>query len=133
MEFIFDRTNYDLVNDTDKAYISYIDLNRIEQATKEIAELLRVDIVTKEWSMTEFRTVTEMKRIHDNIELLMKSYHSNPLSPSLPKEFTFTSIYQANDIEECLYRIKEIFDSVSTGVARLSFRLGTKPLGNRKG
>ena len=37
---IYDRTYQDLVNETDKAYISYTDLNRIEESVKYLSDIL---------------------------------------------------------------------------------------------
>ncbi len=110
MDLIFDRTQADITNDTDKAYISYADLNRIEQACAELAELIGVTITTKTWLITDFRTTAEMTRLHDNIKLLQDSYYRNPYSPTLPTTFTFTSITQANNIEECLYWLWAMFE-----------------------
>ncbi len=59
---ITDRTADDLANDTDRAYIAYTDLNRVEQACALLAGLLHVDIRTKAWGMEDFRTDTEMAR-----------------------------------------------------------------------
>ena len=39
---IFDRTVDDLINDTDKAYIAYTDLNRVEETCKHLANLFGV-------------------------------------------------------------------------------------------
>ena len=65
---IFDRTVDDLINDTDKAYIAYTDLNRVEEACKYLAGLFGVSINTKVWAMEDFRTESEMSRLLENIK-----------------------------------------------------------------
>lgn len=129
---IFDRNNNDLVNDTDKAYISYIDLNRIEQACQYVADKLGISIQTKEWTMEDFRTDNEMIRLRNNIDLLRKSYYTKANTPQVPNAITFTSIYQANNIEKILYDIDSMYQNVLSGKPRLAFRLGTKSIGNRR-
>ena len=129
---IFDRTQDDLVNDTDKAYISYIDLNRIEGACVELAALLNVTIETKVWVMDEFRTVSEMNRLRRNIVKLRNAYYSVPGSPATPAAINYLSITQANNIEKIMYDIYQMYEQVKTGNRRLSFRLNTKTIGNRR-
>jgi len=51
---IFDRTQSDIIELTDKAYIDYKDLNRVEQAIKWVSYVLnqygyRNTIVSKTW------------------------------------------------------------------------------------
>lgn len=129
---IFDRNNDDLLNDTDKAYISYTDLNRIEQACKYIADELGVNIVTKEWTIQDFRTEAEMERLRNNIDLLRRSYYTKANTPQVPNKITFTSIYQANNIEKILYDIDYMYQNILSGKPRLSFRLGKITIGNRR-
>ena len=100
---IFDRTNKDLQDDTDKAYISYADLNRVENACKYLADLFGISIKTKTWLMSDFRTESEMERIRSNILLLKKSYYDLPGATDVPNVITYTNIKQANDIEKILY------------------------------
>lgn len=133
MELIFDRTQNDITQDTAKAYIAYTDLNRIEEACAELAGYIGVSITTKVWKISDFRTTQDMTRLHNNIKLLQESYYANPKSPQLPAEIKFTSIKQANTIEECLYRVWEMYASVLSGIQRLSFTCGRKSIGNRGG
>lgn len=128
---IYDRTNDDLVNDTDKAYIDYKDLNRVEGACSELADLLGVSIKTKTWVISDWRTEAEMKRIRDNLEKLQKVYESD-IKTKAPTAITYTSIAQANDIERILHETWIIYRSVMAGKRRLAFSLGADPLGNRE-
>lgn len=129
---IFDRTVDDLINDTDKAYISYVDLNRVEEACKHLADLFGVSISTKVWVMEDFRTESEMDRMLDNINKLRAEYYTKISTPQTPVRITYDSIYQANDIERILKDLGDMYESALSGQQRLSFSLGRKSIGNRR-
>lgn len=129
---IFDRTVDDLINDTDKAYISYVDLNRVEEACKHLADLFGVSISTKVWVMEDFRTESEMDRMLDNINKLRVAYYTKISTPQTPARITYDSIYQANDIERILRDLGDMYESALSGQQRLSFSLGRKSIGNRR-
>lgn len=129
---ITDRTTEDLAADLDKVYADYICLNRVEEACAFLAQCLGVDIQTKTWKMEDFRTDTEMERLLGNIKKLREAYYVKNSTPATPKKITYTSIYQANDIEQILKDLGEVYDSMVSGQKRLSFRLGSASLGNRR-
>lgn len=129
---ITDRTVDDLANDTDRAYIAYTDLNRVEQACALLAGLLHVDIRTKEWGMEDFRTDTEMARLLGNIKALRAAYFTKTSTPVTPAKITYSNVYQANDIEQILKDLGDMYDSMVSGQQRLSFKLGAKAIGNRR-
>lgn len=129
---ITDRNASDLSNDTDKAYIAYTDLNRVEEACAFLAGLFKVSIQTREWKMEDFRTDTEMDRLLGNIKTLRAAYFTKESTPATPVKITYTSIYQANDIEQILKDLGDMYDSMVSGQRRLSFRLGRRMLGNRR-
>ena len=129
---IFDRTVDDLINDTDKAYIAYVDLNRVEEACKHLADIFGVSISTKVWAMEDFRTESEMARMLDNINKLRVAYYTKISTPQTPARITYDSIYQANDIERILRDLGDMYESALSGQQRLSFSLGRKSIGNRR-
>lgn len=129
---ITDRTADDLANDTDRAYIAYTDLNRVEEACGYLAGLLHVDIRTKVWGMEDFRTDTEMTRLLSNIKQLRAAYFTKTTTPDTPVKIMYDSIYQANDIEQILKDLGDMQDSMVSGQQRLEFRLGQKSIGNRR-
>lgn len=129
---ITDRTADDLANDTDRAYIAYTDLNRVEGACGLLAGLLHVDIRTKVWGMEDFRTDTEMARLLDNIRKLRAAYYTKNNTPATPVKITYSSIYQANDIEQILKDLGDMYESMVSGQQRLAFKIGTKMIGNRR-
>lgn len=75
-DLIFDRTVEDIRNLTDKAYIDYKDLNRVESAVKWISYVLnrygyRNTTHNKvNWEMNEWRTEADMIRLRDNINTI---------------------------------------------------------------
>lgn len=131
-ELIFDRTNQDLINDTNKAYIDYNDLNRIEQACSYLADIFNVSISTKTWKISDFRTNADMERMRNNINKLKASYYSVPGMTIVPNKIEFTTIKQANDIEKILYELDNLYRSVQSGLKHLSFILGRSSIGNRR-
>lgn len=131
---IYDRTNDDVTNDTDKAYIAYTDLNRIENACLELADLLNVErskLVTKTWVMSDYRTETDMARIRNNIQILVDAYYKVPGMAELPDEIKYTNVFQANTVEKCIHDIYVLYQHVMISVPRVKFTLGRRLLGNR--
>lgn len=133
---IFDRTQEDIKNLTDKAYISADDLNRIEQAVSCISQILnrygyRNEVRCRLWNYGDRRTETEMQRIRDNIAEIRRSYYVPDSTPLTPEKITYTSIYQANAIEQILYDLWQAVEMAFPGNHHLSFKIGMRPIGNR--
>lgn len=128
-KLIYDRTNDDLVNDTDKAYIDYDDLNRIEGACVELGTMLGVTVSTKTWKITDWRTEADMERIRQNLIKLQDAYAMAKVT-QVPAKITYGSYTQANDIERILHETWIVYRSVMAGRRRLAFSLGEDPLGN---
>ena len=110
---IYDRTQQDLVNETDKAYISYIDLNRIEEAVKYLSDILNGyayynKVVCKtDWNISELRKQEDCHRIKSNYEVL-KNYVYKFKIP----EFSWSTIQEANNIEKILADIEKVIKSM---------------------
>ena len=128
-KLIYDRTNDDLVNNTDKAYIDYDDLNRIEGACVELGTMLGVTVSTKTWKITDWRTEADMERIRQNLIKLQNAYAMAKIT-QVPAKITYGSYTQANDIERILHETWIAYRSVMAGRRRLAFSLGADPLGN---
>lgn len=129
---ITDRTSEDLTRETDKAYIAYTDLNRVESACQYLAELFGIAIKTKVWKMEDFRTASNMVRLKENISALRAAYYVKASTPSLPRAITYTGIKEANDIEQILKDLGEMYANMESGMHRLSFRFSGRSLGNRR-
>lgn len=112
---IFDRTQLDLFNDTEKGNYNYTDLNRVEEWCEYVANRLNeynyfVDIEVKtNWTMLDFPTNTHMERIRSNVEKMKKAYYSF-------KEVLDTlqniDIDKANTIEKILSEIDILLDKM---------------------
>jgi hypothetical protein len=129
---ITDRSVADLAADLDKVYADYICLNRVEEACALLAGLLHVNIQTKKWRMEDFRTDTEMTRLLGNIKALRAAYYVKASTPAAPVKITYDSIYQANDIEQILKDLGDMYDSMVSGQQHLAVRLGMRAIGNRR-
>ena len=115
-ELITDRTSEDVTNRTAKGSISYV-----------------VDLVTKtDWTMRDFRTDSDMQRIRGNIQALRDAYFTKPTTPATPQRIEYQSVTEANNIEHILADIYEMYQSSMYGPRRLAFRLGTRPIGDRR-
>ena len=107
---IYDRTQQDLINETDKAFISYIDLNRIESAVKYLSDLLNaysyqnVTLNKTEWKIDELRKQEDCDRIKANYEVLKNAYVYKFKVP----EFNWATIQEANNIEKILVDIDNV-------------------------
>lgn len=115
-EWIFDRTQADLANNTDKSFINYADLNRIETRMQELSAVLndymyRQQITAKtDWTkqtdasdLTNIPTKNHLDRLHANEAVLIDAFFIYPTTPQLPETFECLTIYTANDIEKILY------------------------------
>lgn len=132
-ELITDRTQADVTNLRPKAYIAYTDLNRIEEACKLLAEYFKIEIVTKtDWAMTDFRTETDMARIRGNLQALKEAFYVRPTTPAVPQVIRYQTVTEANDIEQILKDLYELYNSVDRSSPRFAFKLGAKTLGDRR-
>ena len=134
---IFDRTQQDIANLTDKAYIDYNDLNRIERALRWVSYILNkygyhnTTDNKLNWRPEDRRTDAEMERLRQNLIAIREAYYTLDSTPLTPIAITYTSIYQANAIEKIIYDIGKLIESSFPGPQHLSFKLGTRALGNR--
>lgn len=108
---IYDRTETDLLNKTEKAYYNFNDLNRIESWCEYLANVLSnynyfVSFEVKtDWIYTDFPTEVEMERIRENVLSLKKAYYS---FTNIPENLDYMTIQKANDIERILLEIDKI-------------------------
>lgn len=138
-DLIFDRVQADLDNITPKATIAYTDLIRIETAIYWISKTLNKygykNKVYKRcrmnWGKREPRLESQMERIRQNMIELRSVYFTPPSTPMTPQRITYTSIYQANAIEKIIYDLGKLVEACVPGQQHLSFRLGSRAIGNR--
>ena len=117
-KLIYDRTELDIKNKTNKGYHNISDLNRVEEWCRYLADLLtsynyRITITTKtNWKMTDIRTVSEVERIRKNVEILKNAYYNIPRDIVVPNNLNPINISKANDIEKILFKINEMIESM---------------------
>lgn len=112
---IFDRTTADIINDTDKAYFSYLDLNRVETAAAYVAGLCGISLTAKIWTASDIRYQSALDMLLDTLaEIYAYVFTAAPGAAitELPKVLTLTSIEQANSIERMLHEAAAALDEV---------------------
>lgn len=120
-DLIYDRTQADITNKTDKAYISYLDLNRIESAVSYISNLLNTYSYTNitnnktDWNMRDIRFQIECDRIRNNYIAIKNAFTVKADTPLIPNNFNWETIEQANAIEKILYDINELIEQMTAG------------------
>ena len=107
-ELIFDRTQADVTNKTEKGYYNATDLNRVESWCRYLADELNnrgysITITTKtNWTTSDLRTASEMERIRTNIRALMTGFHYISSIYSNANSFDYV---KANNWEKILSEI----------------------------
>lgn len=109
IEYIFDRTEMDLIKGTAKAYINYEDLNRIEKGIKAISKKYGISVVSKtDWkcqfsgdTVDNFPLKVYMEQILSNLKKIISvtGYES---SENIPSSFDKMDIYKMNNIEKII-------------------------------
>ena len=98
-----------------KGCFTVSDINRIENNCRYIADRLNVllytnSITTKVWDMYGLPNITEVKRLINNADALIKAYHQSEDAPALPE--TLLTYAQVNALERNLYLIKHLIDNM---------------------
>lgn len=110
-KLIFDRTQLDVDNDTEKGQYTFTDLNRVESWCKHIADVLNgynyyVTINTKcDWKESDYHYSEDLERIRNNINRLKEAYFS---FTQIPANLEYMTWQKANDIEKILHEIDKI-------------------------
>lgn len=108
---IFDRTQSDITNKTQKGYYNYWDLNRVEEWCQYLHdELVSLNYTptslwtyTKtNWTASDMRTAGNMNRIKNNIRSLMYGFHYIHNIYGNVENFNYT---KANNWEQILSEI----------------------------
>ena len=113
-----------------KGCLNLADLNRIEGNISFLAEKMESyhyfpNIHEKYWATADMPNQNDMSRIIGNIRSLISAFYSPNSPPSLPT--TMLSFADINAIEENLYLIKEILDSMQSSFKQV----GTIKSGSR--
>ena len=98
---IFDRTNSDVFNKTEKGYWNDSDINRVETAIKEMSDYLSLGLTTKTWKIGDSVTFSEYEIMYNNIEAIRKVWYVSSDCPTTPIANYF-NYSKANDLEKIL-------------------------------
>lgn len=92
-----------------KGAYNYSDLNRVERAVKEIAEILGVVVETKtDWTNWDMPTKNEVERYLGNVRLIQSVCGETTLLPDSLNKMTYDT---ANKIESALMRCRTIAEA----------------------
>ncbi len=112
IEPIVDRNAQDLREQNERAYLNYFDLNRIEQDTEYLADMLNEygynqTITHKtDWIMSDFPYSAEMERVRANVSRLLEVYHLQEVS--LPTTLIKIDWQKLNAVEQNLKLMYEM-------------------------
>ena len=102
MEFIFDRTESDIIHASNKAYLNASDINRVEENINELAGYVGMVLEYKTWKIGGLPRDSDFSRILYNIDNLKDKFtvwETTPVAPVQP-----LNTYQKwNDIEHILH------------------------------
>ena len=100
-----------------KGCLNYTDVNRIEDNTDYLADLLislyyfnTISRNSSSWVIKSILDTTNVSRIINNVAILQSAYYTPIGSPDLPT--TLTHYEQVNSVEKCLYLLKEMIDDM---------------------
>ena len=83
---------------------NYTDLNRVETAVSELAEMLGLNLVTKtNWTMWDIPTRSEMERYLGNVAAIRNACPEGMPVPDLPNSMSHLTYEGANIIEATLW------------------------------
>lgn len=113
IKYIYDRTQADVDNKTDKGFLSYTDLNRIESNMQEIKGYLMqygydtqavTASVIKNWSLGDALTRTDADVIRNNITAYITAFHKLGEMQDIVSNNTF-DYNQVNILEKDLEQL----------------------------
>ena len=95
--------------DATKGAYNFSDLNRVERAVAEIAEILAVSVDTKtDWNVWDTPTKSDLARYLSNVRLLQSICGETTVLPETMDKLTYTT---ANEIERVLLSCRHIAES----------------------
>lgn len=113
-----------------KGCFNVSDINRIENNILYLSEKLNewgfsVSVFTRQWSMSDMPTRTDIERIIRNIRNILNAFYVSSDAPLLPSNIL--TYNDANHIEENLYLVKYLLDRmVDTFKKSNTFKSGSK-------
>lgn len=107
--FVYDRTQADIDNRTEKGFINANDLNRIDANTEAVAGDIAVTVrIKKDWAAGGFPRVSDYQRIGENTQKVRDGYAVYSDTPQVPDR-PFNTFQKWNDIERILHDVFTLF------------------------
>jgi hypothetical protein len=103
---IYDRTQEDIINKTEKAYMNLADLNRLETNVETLCTELSITFAKHTWIAGKKPKATDYQRIKAALDSIASSYPVLLLVPSRP----FNTYQKWNDLEYMLYQTDKILN-----------------------
>lgn len=138
MQWVYDRTqsDIDLVIELNNKYINGTiteeekaqwlsgmkgalnasDLSRIESNTASIAGLLKLTLLTKNWSRENIPRESDFLRIRNNVQSLREAWSIPSSVPATPTQ-PLNTFQKWNDIERILYEIYLSYEKTTSNFA----------------
>lgn len=117
MNLIYDRTQEDIDKETDKAFIDYVDLNRIKNAIAELktaAESIGYTFVqdfTKTWTISDIRNKTEIDKLKNDLARIRGLIVCPSGTPNVPTT-PFADYRSANDTENIIQTVYSLIEGM---------------------
>lgn len=106
---VYDRTQEDIDNRTDKGFLSAADMNRIEQNLATLAAALGVEHEAQAWDNAGKPTASDMSRILDKIAEMKAAYAAYPSTPALPSLLDYR-FEKFNSVEQNIFDIHALYE-----------------------
>lgn len=114
-----------------KGAYNYTDLNRVEAAAAELAEMLGLSLVTKtDWTLWDIPTTSDMDRYLSNIVAIRDACPGEAEFPDLPSTMNSLTYESANNIEKVLMQVHQNIASNEHENILGKFVLGVDLLGS---
>ena len=118
LHLVFDRTEADVLDSTQKGFYNASDLNRVGEAEADLAALCRALGNTcavspkTDWSLTDIPTQAQMQTFIGHLNAFKALFPYPGDMPPVPADMHHLDWQRANDIEELLYRWFEMVQSI---------------------
>lgn len=99
---------------------NYTDLNRVESAVAEIAQIMGLSLTTKtDWSVSDVPTQSEMERYLGNVVAIRNASPEGLVFPALPDTMNQLTIEGANNIEKTLSIAYDVATNATSTLGKL--------------
>ena len=117
IHFVYDRTIADMENQTQKSFLNYNDLNRIEKNLISCADLLNENIISKiDWKEGDFILLETFERLTNTLKMLY-----NKAKPYINNDI----VLSYNDFEQINYSSLNHFEKTILAIYKGGIKFGS--------